>query len=291
MFSPSTAWCSPRQGCVCLRSTAVPGSYFWYQGWSCRRRLLSGHPYDRGTSALLVHSPTLHLISTLPRCLTFNPTSSLLAQFNLHLTGDIHAVTAANNLLAAALDARMFHELTTPDKALFNRLVPAKKGVRTFAPIMLKRLEKLGITKTNPDDLTPEEQTKFARLDVDPATITWCVPFSPIYLGCVSSSLRAGRKPSPQCANNPTNPHFLAASADFYHSGTESLTSTTDTSERSPLDRPRPRRVTPESLALTSLSLPSAWLSWPFPRTSRTCRSGMWLHSFFFWFWVACVVV
>ena len=57
-------------------------------------------------------------------------------QFNLHLTGDIHAVTAANNLLgislllhpeficsliklknaAAALDARMFHEATQSDK-------------------------------------------------------------------------------------------------------------------------------------------------------------------------------
>jgi hypothetical protein len=31
------------------------------------------------------------------------------------------------------------------------------KGVRTFAPIMFKRLEKLGINKTNPDDLTEEE--------------------------------------------------------------------------------------------------------------------------------------
>ena len=96
-----------------------------------------------------------------------------MTEFNLHLTGDIHAVTAANNLLAAALDARMFHEATQTDKALFSRLCPAKKGVRTFAPVMLKRLEKLGITKTNPDDLTPEEQSKFARLDVDPETITW----------------------------------------------------------------------------------------------------------------------
>jgi methylenetetrahydrofolate dehydrogenase (NADP+)/methenyltetrahydrofolate cyclohydrolase/formyltetrahydrofolate synthetase len=31
----------------------------------------------------------------------------------------------------------------------------------------------LGITKTDPNDLTPEEITKFARLDIDPATITW----------------------------------------------------------------------------------------------------------------------
>ena len=94
-------------------------------------------------------------------------------EFNLHLTGDIHAVVAANNLLAAAIDARMFHESTQSDSALFNRLTPAKRGVRTFSDVMLKRIEKLGITKTNPADLTPEEQSAFARLDIDPDTITW----------------------------------------------------------------------------------------------------------------------
>ncbi|KAI6005944.1 FTHFS-domain-containing protein [Pisolithus albus] len=94
-------------------------------------------------------------------------------EFNLHLTGDIHAVTAANNLLAAALDARMFHEATQSDKALYNRLVPSNKGKRAFAPLMLKRLQKLGINKTNPNELTPEEINRFVRLDVDPETITW----------------------------------------------------------------------------------------------------------------------
>ncbi|KAJ7774831.1 formate--tetrahydrofolate ligase-domain-containing protein [Mycena metata] len=94
-------------------------------------------------------------------------------EFNLHLTGDIHAVTAANNLLAAALDARMFHEATQSDKALYSRLVPTKKGKREFAPLMFKRLQKLGIDKTDPNELTPEEITRFARLDVDPETITW----------------------------------------------------------------------------------------------------------------------
>ncbi|KAG6333872.1 hypothetical protein ID866_5215 [Astraeus odoratus] len=94
-------------------------------------------------------------------------------EFNLHLTGDLHAVTAANNLLAAALDARMFHEATQSDKALYTRLVPSKKGKREFAPLMLKRLQKLGIHKTKPNDLTPEEINRFARLDIDPETITW----------------------------------------------------------------------------------------------------------------------
>jgi formyltetrahydrofolate synthetase len=38
--------------------------------------------------------------------------------FNLHLTGDFHAITAANNLCAAALDIRMFHEATQSNAAL-----------------------------------------------------------------------------------------------------------------------------------------------------------------------------
>lgn len=51
-----------------------------------------------------------------------------MEEFNLHLTGDIHAITAAHNLLAAAIDARMFHEKTQSDEALFNRLAPANKS-------------------------------------------------------------------------------------------------------------------------------------------------------------------
>lgn len=94
-------------------------------------------------------------------------------EFNLHLTGDIHAITAANNLLAAALETRMFHENTQKDGPLYKRLVPTKNGKRAFVPVMFRRLKKLGIDKTDPDTLTPEEIRRFARLDIDPATITW----------------------------------------------------------------------------------------------------------------------
>lgn len=94
-------------------------------------------------------------------------------EFNLHLTGDIHAISAANNLLAAAIETRMFHESTQKDGPLYKRLVPAKKGKREFQPIMLRRLKKLGIHKTNPDELTEDEVHRFARLDIDPDTITW----------------------------------------------------------------------------------------------------------------------
>lgn len=41
---------------------------------------------------------------------------------------------------------------------------------------MLRRLKKLGIdTSKTPDDLTPEERSKFVRLDIDPEKITWSV--------------------------------------------------------------------------------------------------------------------
>jgi methylenetetrahydrofolate dehydrogenase (NADP+) / methenyltetrahydrofolate cyclohydrolase / formyltetrahydrofolate synthetase len=98
-----------------------------------------------------------------------------MEDFNLHLTGDIHAITAANNLLAAAIDARMLHERVTPDdEKLFNALCPPdKQGARRFSPSMLRRVKKLGINKTDPNELTPEERKRFARLDIDPANITF----------------------------------------------------------------------------------------------------------------------
>lgn len=96
-----------------------------------------------------------------------------MEDFNLHLTGDIHAVTAANNLLAAQLDARIFHENTQTDNALFDRLVPRVKGVRQFAAIQVRRLERLGIMKTDPETLTSEEITRFVRLNIDPNNVVW----------------------------------------------------------------------------------------------------------------------
>ena len=59
-----------------------------------------------------------------------------MEEFNLHLTGDIHAVSIANNLLAAAIDARMRHE-------------------------------------THLTDAEFKKQTGQAKLNIDPETITW----------------------------------------------------------------------------------------------------------------------
>jgi len=59
-----------------------------------------------------------------------------MEDFNLHLTGDIHAISVAHNLVAAALDTRMYHESRQSDDALKRR----------------------GLER---------------RLDIDPETITW----------------------------------------------------------------------------------------------------------------------
>ncbi|KAM7336259.1 hypothetical protein ACRRTK_004752 [Alexandromys fortis] len=96
-----------------------------------------------------------------------------MEEFNLHLTDDIHTITAANNLVAAAIRAQMFLELTQTDKALFNRLVPSVTGVRKFSDIQIRSLQRLGFEKTDPATQTDDEINRFARPDSNPETITW----------------------------------------------------------------------------------------------------------------------
>jgi methylenetetrahydrofolate dehydrogenase (NADP+)/methenyltetrahydrofolate cyclohydrolase/formyltetrahydrofolate synthetase len=94
-----------------------------------------------------------------------------MEDFNLHLTGDIHAVAAANNLLAAAIDSRILHEHeVTDDEKLAQALCP--DGY--IAPTIRRRMAKLGINpKKNFDELTPDEKRRLFRLDIDPASISW----------------------------------------------------------------------------------------------------------------------
>jgi len=94
-----------------------------------------------------------------------------MEDFNLHLTGDIHAVAAANNLLAAAIDSRILHEHeVTDDEKLAQALCP--DGY--IAPTIRRRMAKLGINpKKNLDELTPDEKRRLFRLDIDPHSISW----------------------------------------------------------------------------------------------------------------------
>lgn len=94
-------------------------------------------------------------------------------EFNLHLTGDIHAITAANNLLAAAIDTRWWHEQRAKDGFIFNRLFPKQKdGSRKVAEVMKKRITKLELPE-DPGTWDAEQKVKFCRLNIDPTTISW----------------------------------------------------------------------------------------------------------------------
>jgi len=98
-----------------------------------------------------------------------------MEDFNLHLTGDIHAITAAHNLMAAAIDARMFHENEQPDdEKLANAFCPKdKQGKRHFAEAHQRRMKRLGLQADDPDQLTLEQKRALFRLDIDPASLIW----------------------------------------------------------------------------------------------------------------------
>ena len=59
-----------------------------------------------------------------------------MEEFNLHLTGDIHAITASNNLVAAGIDSRLLYEAkTTDDEKLVMGLCKKVDGVPVFADV------------------------------------------------------------------------------------------------------------------------------------------------------------
>jgi len=93
-----------------------------------------------------------------------------MEDFNLHLTGDIHAVGVAHNLLAAAIDARIMHESALSDNGLAKALCP--DGV-SYTESQLMRFKKVGVEPKPLAQLTPEEKAKVFRLNIDPYGIMW----------------------------------------------------------------------------------------------------------------------
>ena len=97
-------------------------------------------------------------------------------EFNLHLTGDIHAITAANNLVAAAIDARVFHESTQSDAALIRRVLPEVAKGQPLCPVMARRAARLGLgdaAAADPASLGDADKVRLARLDIDVDTISF----------------------------------------------------------------------------------------------------------------------
>jgi methylenetetrahydrofolate dehydrogenase (NADP+)/methenyltetrahydrofolate cyclohydrolase/formyltetrahydrofolate synthetase len=92
-----------------------------------------------------------------------------MEDFNLHLTGDIHAVGAAHNLLAAAVDNRLAKEARWSTNFLAKALCPDDQ----YTASMRQRLEKLGIQSEKPSDLSDDDKERMFRLSIDPYSIQW----------------------------------------------------------------------------------------------------------------------
>jgi formyltetrahydrofolate synthetase len=92
-----------------------------------------------------------------------------MEDFNLHLTGDIHAVGAAHNLLAAAIDNRIVKESQWSTDFLAKMLCPDDE----YTDSMRRRLEKLGIESEKPSDLSDADKERMFRLNIDPYSIQW----------------------------------------------------------------------------------------------------------------------
>lgn len=92
-----------------------------------------------------------------------------MEDFNLHLTGDIHAVGAAHNLLAAAVDNRMSKENLWSTDYLVKALCPDD----IYTNSMRRRLAKLGIESEKPSDLSDDDKERMFRLNIDPYSVQW----------------------------------------------------------------------------------------------------------------------
>lgn len=92
-----------------------------------------------------------------------------MEDFNLHLTGDIHAVGAAHNLLAAAIENRLMKEARWSTDYLAQALCPNDE----YTPSQRRRLEKLDIASEKPSDLSDEDKERMFRLHIDPYSVQW----------------------------------------------------------------------------------------------------------------------
>ena len=161
-----------------------------------------------------------------------------MEDFNLHMTGDIHAITAANNLFAAAIDTRYYHERTSSVKGIWNKLCPPDSaGKRCFEDSMLPRLKKLGASDT--DTASRSHQLRDTR--PRDATRRHAAPSSASPLRSLPT-LQESKRPTPTSSARPrSRPSACSRSIPPRSRGSASPTPTTATCARSTW-APAPRR-------------------------------------------------
>ncbi|KAM9435689.1 C-1-tetrahydrofolate synthase, cytoplasmic isoform 1-T2 [Clarias gariepinus] len=87
---------------------------------------------------------------------------------SFHPTGDSEAVSAASSFLTDTVTSYSHYQDKFSEQALFDLVVPVRDGHRAFSSSQLKRLQRLGIEKSDPSTLTQDEIRRLVRLDIDP---------------------------------------------------------------------------------------------------------------------------
>ncbi|XP_050995182.1 C-1-tetrahydrofolate synthase, cytoplasmic [Labeo rohita] len=95
-----------------------------------------------------------------------------LEEVSLKSSGQNELISAASRLVMDAIKAHAHYENKLSEKALFDLLVPLRKGQRSVSPAQLNRLKKLGIEKSDPLTFTGTEIRRFVQLEIDPDTAT-----------------------------------------------------------------------------------------------------------------------
>ncbi|XP_043075752.1 C-1-tetrahydrofolate synthase, cytoplasmic isoform X3 [Puntigrus tetrazona] len=95
-----------------------------------------------------------------------------LEEVSFQSSGQNERISAASKVVMDTIKAHAHYETKLSEKALFDLLVPLRRGQRSFSPAQLNRIMKLGIEKSDPLTFTETEIRRFVRLDIDPDTAT-----------------------------------------------------------------------------------------------------------------------
>ncbi|XP_058235586.1 C-1-tetrahydrofolate synthase, cytoplasmic isoform X2 [Hemibagrus wyckioides] len=83
-------------------------------------------------------------------------------------TGDSEALSASSSLITDTITAYCHYQAKLSDQALFDLLVPVRDEHRSFSSSQLKRLQRLGVEKSDPSSLTRDEIRRLVWLDINP---------------------------------------------------------------------------------------------------------------------------
>ncbi|KAK2864376.1 hypothetical protein Q7C36_003530 [Tachysurus vachellii] len=95
-----------------------------------------------------------------------------MEETGFQFTGHSEAVSASSSLITDTMTAYCHYQAKLSDQALFDLLVPVRDEHRSFSSSQLKRLQRLGVEKSDPSTLTRDEIRRMVRLDINPDTRT-----------------------------------------------------------------------------------------------------------------------